>query len=113
MYYPKSKIIADLYTENLDFAYKKTGKLYTGYYYSTYDGRYFTGKNYSSTAEELIKLRKEYSNIVQSNTNMIYQDLSNKNLNNKIPIFNHIIPTDADYENGYFKRFFCKRVCFC
>lgn len=45
MYYPKSKIIADRYTEGRELIYLDTRQSYTGYYYILADGRIFSGKN--------------------------------------------------------------------
>ena len=45
MYIPKNKISTNLYSRNDDLVYKFNQKKYTGYYYKTYDGKYFTGKN--------------------------------------------------------------------
>jgi hypothetical protein len=45
MYYPKSQIKPNLYTEGTEFVYKATNQPYSGYYYKISTGRYFTGKN--------------------------------------------------------------------
>ena len=44
MYYPKSKIITNLYTNGNEFAIKNTNELYTGFYHKLYTGAVFTGK---------------------------------------------------------------------
>jgi len=43
MYYPKSHITPDLYS-NGEYLLKNTTEVYTGYYFSTFDNKYFTGK---------------------------------------------------------------------
>lgn len=43
MYYPKSKYKGELYS-NGNFIIQDNNTPYTGYYYSTFDGKYFTGK---------------------------------------------------------------------
>ena len=44
MYYPKSQIKTNLYTEGNEFVYKATNQPYTGYYYRISTGKYFTGR---------------------------------------------------------------------
>lgn len=44
MYIPKNRIITNLYTNTNEFIYKNTSTYYTGYYWKSYDGKYFTGK---------------------------------------------------------------------
>ena len=44
MYYPKSQIKPNLYTEGNEFVYKATNQPYSGYYYKISTGRYFTGR---------------------------------------------------------------------
>ena len=43
MYYPKSHITTDLYS-NGEFVFKGSTQIYTGYYFSTIDGTYYTGR---------------------------------------------------------------------
>ena len=45
MYYPKSQIKTNLYTNGGEFALAKDNSEYTGDYYITSNGRKFTGKN--------------------------------------------------------------------
>ena len=49
-YYPKNRIVTNLYTRGGEFSTTITGQEYTGYYYKLYNGTYFTGKtpNYLS-----------------------------------------------------------------
>lgn len=93
MYYPLSEITSNLYTNGSDFVYKGTNQSYKGYYYATTDGKYYTGSNFTPTAQEIIKL-------------------DTKNLsNNSISPSNYIpIPTESDYEKGYITRYAIKRV---
>jgi len=44
MYYPKSKIISNQYTNGGELVYKSTNAPYTGYYYILASGQVFTGK---------------------------------------------------------------------
>lgn len=45
MYYPKSKIITDLYTNGQELVYVATEQPYTGAYHILSNGKIFTGKN--------------------------------------------------------------------
>ena len=55
-YIPKNKIITNLYTNIKELAYKDTKEFYVGYYWKSYDGKYFTGKSPNDTpTRELLK----------------------------------------------------------
>ena len=45
MYIPKNRLITDLKTNQGEFVYKGTNTSYNGFYWKSYDGKYFTGKN--------------------------------------------------------------------
>jgi len=45
MYYPKSQVKTNLYTKGGQYSLIGSTESYTGDYYTTSDGRYFTGKN--------------------------------------------------------------------
>lgn len=45
MYFPKSKIITDRYTNGGELFYKSSGAPYTGYYYILASGQVFSGKS--------------------------------------------------------------------
>ena len=45
MYYPKSQIKPNLFTNGDQYVYLRDETNYIGFYYSTSDGRYFTGKS--------------------------------------------------------------------
>ena len=94
MYYPSSEIELVSYTSGLDFEVKTTGKPYTGYYYATNDGKFFSGKKYDSTTVEIVPL------------------VRNLSFGETIQAFNfhYSEPTDADYEKGFFTRYVIKRV---
>ncbi len=62
MYYPKSQIQTNLYTNGEEFAIKGQSSYYIGYYWKTSQGKYYTGKTPDS-GENLILVSnvKEYS----------------------------------------------------
>ena len=45
MYIPKNRIITDLKTSPNEFVYKGTNTFYNGFYWKSYDGKIYTGKN--------------------------------------------------------------------
>lgn len=45
MYYPKSQIKTNLYTQGDEYVFLGTNKVYSGSYFTTGDGKIFTGKN--------------------------------------------------------------------
>jgi hypothetical protein len=45
MYYPKSQITPNLYTNGEEFIYADTKEAYNGYYFKVSTGKYFTGRN--------------------------------------------------------------------
>ena len=51
MYYPKSKIQTNLYTNGYELAYLSTLDNYVGFYYKTYDGKYFSGKSNPTSSQ--------------------------------------------------------------
>jgi hypothetical protein len=45
MYYPKSQIKPNLYTNGEEYVIESTNSSYIGYYYLTSTGKAFTGRN--------------------------------------------------------------------
>jgi hypothetical protein len=84
MYYPKSKIITNLYTNGDEFAIKNTNEPYIGFYHRLYTGAIFTGKN---PDDDNIKELISFSEIVKT------QDINNK-------IIYHLF----DYTDDYYLR---------
>ncbi len=55
MYIPKNRIKTNLYTPGNEFVIKSNNENYTGFYYSLYNGKFFTGKTQNdSNKRELI-----------------------------------------------------------
>ena len=92
MYYPKSEITPNLYTSGTELVNTVTGEYYKGPYYATTDGKFYTGSDYSPSAQELSKpttpINKEGST----------------------PATYTAQPTADDYSNGFFVRYVIKRV---
>lgn len=52
---PKNSIIENQYTLGSEFSEKNTGRVYQGYY-CIVENKYYTGKTYTNTSVELIKI---------------------------------------------------------
>jgi hypothetical protein len=93
MYYPLSEITSNLYTNGFEFVDLITGELYVGDYFSTTDGKYFTGKLPSNDSRELLKAQNTTSSLYVSSPESFFPS-----------------PTKEDYEKGFITRYVIKRV---
>ena len=122
MYYPKSQIKTNLYTNGDEYQNSK-GIPYVGYYWKTSSGRIFSGKNPNDSPViplfELTSPQQEDSNFnLRINTTspspetLSYLNLQNIDPSNppvyKSPQYSLGIPTEDDYLNGYYLRYFAK-----
>ena len=121
MYYPKSQIKTNLFTNGGEYNLSSNGNEYIGYYYETSTGNKYTGK----TPQDLPNLLlNEVPSLTPSSNDPQLQDLSLQNLiqtynttpnytetlpDRLIPIFTLTLPTDQDKVNGQFNRYFCKK----
>lgn len=130
MYYPKSQIKTNIYTNGGELNYKSDGKNYIGNYWKTSDGKYFTGKTPNDTnIQELIKPNPQtdqnLSTVIQSTISLPNQSYINNNsvisieyskLNTKfnesklLPSSYNPSLTQSDYDLGEFTRYFCKKT---
>ena len=128
MYYPKSQITTNLYT-NGDTLEDINGEIYTGYYYKTSDERYFSGKNPNDfpTKELFVQGTNDDEIVADAEEGEIgsyddvdsiylfppeYKDNINLNLPENAPSQPQpeiILPTEEDYELGEYQRYFLKR----
>jgi hypothetical protein len=70
MYYPKSQITSNLYTNGNEFVTEDTLTSYIGYYFKTSNGKFYTGRNPSDRPNtELIPTNLEFSSEDIFNTN--------------------------------------------
>ena len=120
MYYPKSHITPNLYS-NGDLTLKGSLNPYFGYYFSTIDKKAFTGRNIGDgenlelilpsitigdTSDEFMDKRFFTSD---ANT---YSKLTRININSSLPskpIPTYPKPTQSDYQTGEFTRYFSKK----
>jgi len=117
MYYPKNKIITDLYTNGQEFIFFESQLPYKGPYYSTYNGKYFSGKSPDDiTSQELTPIRENksappvspytpQSSYTSIPPNSPYQQYETKNL----PYTIKTPPSSDDYNYGSFIRLFAKK----
>jgi hypothetical protein len=141
MYYPKSQITPNLYTNGDEFVLSTNNSGYSGYYFKISTGKYFTGRNQDDRPNvELIpvtSLSQDDNNTPNPNININVLSLDStdflstqyevntdevlnyfalKNINvynppkSTIPYYNPVQPSNQDYQNEEFRRFFCKKT---
>jgi hypothetical protein len=130
MYIPKNRIITNLQTNQNEFVYKGTNTFYNGYYWKSYDGKYFTGKNPNDNPIREIEpsstinkntiisssqtpiLFVDYIETPLEDVNMVvnYSIIKNIDLNKPdiklLPSQYYPTPTQDDYNLGAFSRYF-------
>lgn len=127
MYYPKSQIQTNLYS-NAELTVLTTGQLYTGDYWSTSDGKFYAGKTPSSPKStiELVKTANnpiafpqaepptetEQAYIESNPLTLRYARLTDLDVSSypNVPTYIPASPTKDDYISGEFTRFFCKKI---
>ena len=119
MYYPKSQIKPNLYTNGGEYILSTTKENYKGYYYEISTGQKYTGINPNNPPNILLSLQPNpqtpYSPPPSPNLIVTQDDLSNGSYPSNppirtIPLFNPTLPTDQDKQNGQFNRYFCKKT---
>lgn len=121
MYYPPNKIKPNQYTTGGEYVVSENKSNYIGYYFTTFDGKAFTGKTVGDTFNlELIPLSefdpisKDYT--LSSNNEFYTQILKGKDdevqqlPKYSIPKPSVVSPSSNDYSRGFFTRYFMKRV---
>jgi len=112
-YYPKSRIIENQLANPGQF--KTTdGKDYTGPYYTTFDGKSFTGANpYALNSSTLTPYPTEKTDTTQTGTldSIAYNNIQPTKLSVQLidPTPFTPRPTDADYKAGKITRYFARQ----
>lgn len=120
MYFPKSQIITDLTTNGSEFVLASNGKKYIGSYFSTSNGKSYTGKTPqdgitalliptpNSTINEKTKGLPENSPLRPTNPYLPkgYRNSSNLKTLPPPPKASIVLPTTGDYETGEYQRYF-------
>jgi hypothetical protein len=117
MYYPKSQIKPNLYTNGGEYSLFTTKEPYKGYYYEISSGQKFTGKFPNDGPNILLtQANSEGSNFNDRELLIPDKIIFSPSLEyNKtsplrsLPIFNPTTPTQQDYQNNQFNRYFCKK----
>lgn len=118
MYYPLSQITTNLYTNGNELFLQFNGSSYTGYYYKTSKGEYFTGRTPQDSPNNKL-ISNLISDISQNNSpNLQYINTLPdsidyplfKNENILVPYYSPTTPTQQDYQIGEFRRLFCKKI---
>lgn len=114
MYYPEFLTQNNLYTNGGEYILTSTGENYTGYYWRTFDGKFFTGKNPQQTPNQSLSPITQ-SNIQNSGDSFIqpFPEYPKNNLTQRIPsnpkpAVNR--PTSENYENGFYYRYVSKPI---
>ena len=127
MYYPKSQIETDLYTAGTEFTTVLNGNEYIGNYWRTSKGLYYTGKNpQDGNVQEIVKNASFESPfgeaLTEANDDVpVYTDYlmspkayiqaSGTKVLEKFNIVNAVpFPTENNYTNKNFERYFLKRT---
>jgi len=121
MYFPKSQIKSNQYTNGGKLQVKSTGEEYTGYFFSTSQGKYYSGKTPNDTLNEILIPIPSQSTVINEQdypsrdyyvTNFDYYNSKNIPLDRiapRAPIQTLGKPTDKDAQNGFFNRYFVKK----
>jgi hypothetical protein len=121
MYYPKSQIKTNLYTEGSEYLRSDTGEPYKGNYYQTSKGETYTGNNPEDGKNILLipfvsdgslgDVPTENYNYEITIGDEIYNSLINKDVNKVklLPQSNFPTPQPSDYINASFVRYFAKK----
>lgn len=115
-YYPSSKIKTNQIALPGEFTLK--GTAYSGSYYSTYDGKYFSGRNPIEGSNEELELFQDYPNkALTENLNLPESIIKKINDSAKIssrsqryPVSYFPTATESDYSRGYLIRYFLKNI---
>lgn len=121
MYYPPNKIKPNQYTTGGEYVVSQDRSNYIGYYFTTFDGKAFTGKNIGDTfniellpASQFNPVSKDYT--LSSNNEFYTQILKGSDdevqqlPKYSIPKPSIVSPSLNDYSSGFFIRYFMKRV---
>lgn len=100
---PQSQIITSKYTSGKEYIFNTTYREYIGYYYEL-NGKLFAGKEFSTTAPELIKMdSNKVNNLLTHPSTYIYGKISGVKINNTKP-------TSFLYQYDSNKRYFSYQI---
>jgi hypothetical protein len=122
MYYPKSQIKPNLYTNGNELVLSTDKTVYVGYYYEISTGQKYTGKTPQDGPSILLipppnsptydptnrEGESNFNSLIQY-TNLSPLQYPSVLPSRTIPTFNLTTPTQQDYQNTQFNRYFCKK----
>ena len=107
---PKNNIVAGKYTSGGEFVILSTNAPYQGYYYEL-NNKFYSGKEYSPTAPEIIRIQSpEKNRLLNSLPTAIYSLVSgvtSKSISTP-PV--NVIPSETNTKINKSVRFFCKKI---
>lgn len=118
IYYPKSRIVQNQYTNGGEFVLTATGEDYIGNYWITFEEEYYTGINqYDLDIRPLTLKKKPPKTLVSSSLNDEYKKITANSTSPEVAALNATqlpelffpTPTPADYQVGSFVRYFTKK----
>ena len=120
MYYPKSQIQTNLYTNGTEFVLSTTEEAYKGFYYQLSNGKKFTGKTPDDGASIPLlppPINDSTDSQEQDSTSTYQPIITPFPINNITPTIierfiprpNLTIPTQKDYNLGEYQRYFAKK----
>jgi hypothetical protein len=117
MYYPKSQIKTNLFTNGGEYILSTTREDYKGYYYEISNGEKYTGKTPQDTPTVLLiqpqsLLQNSFTTKPESSLKIItvIPSLTPTLPTRSLPQYNPTIPTQQDKDLGVFSRYFCKKT---
>jgi hypothetical protein len=124
MYFPKSQIKPNLYTNGGEYVLSTTKEDYKGYYYKTSTGQQFTGKtpqdgpnipllsptlNSRYTPENKLDIPPNIIQYFQPNDPYVVIKNINTTQEKLLPQPNPTFPTQSEQDLGVYTRYFCKK----
>ena len=113
MYYPKSQIKNNLYTNGDEYILSTNQQSYKGYYYKTSNGDKYTGKFPNDGSNILLVELTPSSDEPGENNPILTLAISQYNTNIQperfLPLPIQTLPTQKDKDLGSFPRYFCKK----
>lgn len=116
LYYPKSQIKPNLFTNGNEYLLSTTNQYYQGPYYEVSTGQKFTGTSPNNPPNILLipPTSLPENSLDPENPNPIIVSVDSipnqpKPPTRFLPKFNPTTPTTQNQQNGQFTRYFCKR----
>lgn len=110
-YYPKSQIQVDLYS-NSEYRKVIDNSIYTGPYWRTSKGEYFTGATpeYLPSEKLVPALNSRAENSDSTQPEFVALPYTPNTIERTLPAFYLPSPTSEDYKAGSFTRYFYRRI---